>query len=73
MSDNRDDNGQYKQEFADEEFLEAVRGLPVASTQNVADNVGCSYNLAYRRLMTLGAQSRVRKEDVGTSFVWFIH
>lgn len=66
----RDDSGKWNPQFADEEFLNAVASLPVASTQRVADEVGCSYDLAYRRLKQLADESRVDSEKVGGSFVW---
>ena len=40
--DDRDDEGKFSQEYADEEFVAAVENLDVASTQRVADRVGCS-------------------------------
>ena len=66
----RDDTGQFTEEYSNEAFLSAIESLPVASTQNVADEVGCSYDLAYRRLKSLRDAGEVRKEDVGGSFVW---
>jgi DNA-binding transcriptional regulator YhcF (GntR family) len=56
--------------FNDVAFVDAVAVLPVASTQNVADEVGCSYDLAYRRLKTLENEGRVKSETVRGSFVW---
>jgi len=66
----RDDGGRWSPQFEDEEFLHAVGSLPVASTQRVADEVGCSYDLAYRRLGALEDEERVASEEVGGSFVW---
>lgn len=66
----RDDEGQFTEEYADEEFLSAIRGLSVASTQNIADEVGCSYDLAYRRLKSLEQDREVECEEVGGSFIW---
>jgi CTP-dependent riboflavin kinase len=66
----RDDDGQFTQEYEDKAFLSAITSLSVASTQSVADEVGCSYDLAYRRLKALNDEGEVRKEEVGGSFVW---
>jgi len=66
----RDDGGQFTEEYEDEAFLSAIEGLTVASTQSVADEVGCSYDLAYRRLKALKEDGDVSKEEVGGSFVW---
>ena len=68
----RDEEGKYSESFPDADFIEAVRAVPVASTQNVADEVGCSYDLAYRRLTTLYEENRVQREEVGNSFVYYV-
>jgi CTP-dependent riboflavin kinase len=68
----RDDDGKYSESFSDADFINAVRAVPVASTQNVADEVGCSYNLAYRRLTTLYEEDSIQREEVGTSFVYYL-
>jgi GTP-sensing pleiotropic transcriptional regulator CodY len=70
MADDRDDGGRFSEQYPDEAFVEAVRTLDVASTSNVADRVGCSYDLAYRRLGELESAGDVRSESVGRSFVW---
>lgn len=66
----RNEEGKFDQQYSENDFLEAVEVLPVASTQNVADEVGCSYDLAYRRLKEIEAEGRVEHEEVGGSFVW---
>ena len=68
--EDRDEGGKFNQEYSDEEFLSAVENLPVAGTQKVADEVGCSYNLAYRRLKNLNESGQVNCEKVGSAFVW---
>lgn len=68
--EDRDDQGQFTEEYSDEAFISAIESLPVASTQNIADEVGCSYDLAYRRLKALREDEEIEKEDVGGSFVW---
>jgi CTP-dependent riboflavin kinase len=67
---NRDDEGQFTEEYADKEFLSAISGLSVASTQNIANEVDCSYDLAYRRLKSLEEEGKVEPEEVGGSFIW---
>ena len=66
----RNDEGKFNKKYPDRNFISAVESLPVASTQNVADKVGCSYDLAYRRLQDLEEESEIEKEEVGGSFVW---
>jgi len=68
----RDEEGQFKREYCDEDFLSGIDELPVASTQNVADEVGCSYDLAYRRLQDLEKKGDIKREEVGGSFIWLI-
>jgi CTP-dependent riboflavin kinase len=68
--EDRDEEGKFNKQYPDEEFLSAVRNLPVASTQNVANEVGCSYDLAYRRLKYMERNGEINKEEVGSSFVW---
>jgi hypothetical protein len=70
MADERTDDGQFDQQYTRSSFLDAIESLPVASTQSVADHVGCSYDLAYRRLKMLDSEGVVSHEDVGGSFVW---
>lgn len=72
MAKERDEEGRFSEEFPDEAFLQAIKSLPVASTQKVADEVGCSYDLAYRRLKTLEEEDEVTYDKVGQSFVWLL-
>lgn len=66
----RDEDGKFNQEYPDESFLSAIESTTIASTQNVADEVGCSYDLAYRRLKSLQESDEIHREEVGGSFVW---
>lgn len=70
MPKDRDETGRFSREYEDEQFLSAVASLSVASTQSVADEVGCSYDLAYRRLQELEERGEISVEKVGGSFVW---
>lgn len=71
MADERDaDTGQFSEQYPREAFLNAVDNLEVATTSNVAEAVGCSYDLAYRRLHDLAADGHVESTDVGGSFIW---
>jgi len=69
--DDRDDEGKYTETYSDEAFLTAVDELDVASTQNIADTVGCSYDLAYHRLKNLEQESKVETQEVRDAFLWF--
>lgn len=72
MNEERDEEGKYSEVYPDSVFLEAVREVPVASTQNVAEEVGCSYDLAYRRLGDIFETGRLKREEVGNSFVYYV-
>jgi len=72
MDDDRDREGKYSETYPDSDFIGATQELPVASTQNVADEVGCSYDLAYRRLKDLFENGEIEREEVGNSFVYYI-
>lgn len=67
-----EDSGRYEEEFPREEFLRAVEELDSPTTSNVASYVGCSYDLAYRRLKGLEEEGVVRSDTVGNSFLWRI-
>lgn len=71
MAEDRDEEGKYKEKYNSDQFLDAVSNLNVASTQNVADKIGCSYDLAYHRLNELDDSGKLSYENVGGSFVWY--
>jgi len=62
--------GKFNEKYPDEAFLQAVESLSPATTSKVAENIGCSYDLAYRRLNTLADRGSVARQEVGGSFVW---
>jgi len=66
--DNR--SGRYTTEFESETFIEAVDELGLASTRDIADEVGCSYDLAYRRLKELADEGLVEGNKVGNTYHW---
>lgn len=65
-----DDTGRFRQEFADEDFLTAVREGDLPTTREVADAVGCKYRTAYARLSRLEDTGHVASRTVGNSLVW---
>lgn len=69
-TDRDDESGRFREQYPTEAFLKAVEELDVATTSKVAERVGCSYDLAYRRLNTLAEDEKLEKTDVGGSFVW---
>ena len=62
---------QYERKYPDGAFLEAVRKCEVASTKNVADEIGCDRSTAYRRLKQLEKRDEIGSETLGgDSKVW---
>jgi transposase len=66
--DNR--SGRYTTEYELEVFVEAVETLGVSSTRDIADKVGCSYDLAYRRLNQLAEEGEVEGNKFGNTYLW---
>lgn len=67
----RDESGQYVTTYPDTAFLHAIRemdGLP--GTGEIAAAVGCSHDLARRRLRELEEKEKVNAETVGNAVVW---
>lgn len=66
--DNR--SGRYTIEYESGAFIEAVENLEFASTRDVADEVGCSYDLAYQRLNELADEGDIEGNKVGNTYHW---
>jgi len=71
MNRDRDEySGRYTREYPVFEFNEAVQKSDGLSTAEVADIVGCSSDLAYRRLKELEEDGEVVANLVGGSYQW---
>jgi len=68
--DRDEETGKFSQQYEREQFLKAIEKLDTPTTAAVAEHVGCSYDLAYRRLHGLEADGLVTKDDVGGTFLW---
>jgi len=66
--DNR--SGRYTTEFEPGAFVDAVQELGLSSTRDIADEVGCSYDLAYRRLKELAEEGYIEGDMVGNTYHW---
>ncbi len=64
--------GRFEESFHDDVFLKALTEDSVLSTKEVAKEVGCSYNLAYRRLRELAEEGRLEGKIIGNSYAWWI-
>jgi transposase len=69
-TDRDEESGKFTQKYSREAFLQAVDKLDNATTARVADEVGCSYDLAYRRLKRLEKEGEVSLTKIGSSFIW---
>lgn len=65
-----DESGQFTEQYPREAFLNAVSQIENATTSKIAERVGCSYDLAYRRLGTLADEDEISKVMVGSSYIW---
>lgn len=71
MKPDRDEySGRYTREYEASEFIAALEELSAVSTAEVADVVGCSRDLAYRRLTELADKGRVEGESIGRTYRW---
>ena len=70
-ADRDDESGKYTETYRPEAFVDAVREADgFAGTQDVADVVGCSYELAYKRLRALADEGDVESRKVANARVW---
>jgi len=73
MDRERDDfSGRYTEEYPLGTFLKSVERIGRASTTEIANEVGCSYDLAYRRLQELEEAEKVKGEIIGGSYNWWL-
>lgn len=68
----RKDNGQLKEQYTDDDFIEAVTELRIASAGDIADYVGCTNTTAKRRLRELAKQNKItgKKSGTGVNGIW---
>lgn len=69
-ADRDEESGKFTEKYPREAFVRAVENIENATTKKVANEVGCSYDLAYRRLNTLAEESEITRTEIGSSFVW---
>jgi len=63
-------SGRFEAEFTDEEFIQTLDELDGAPTSEVAQEIGCKRNTAYKRLKQLEDDGLVEGEPVGNSLIW---
>lgn len=63
--------GRYVAEYPVEEFVAAIRELGRdASTKAIADEVGCQYDTAYKKLTRLEDAGRVESRKIASARLW---
>jgi len=71
MGRDRDEySGRFNREYPVSQFKEAVENSEGLSTNEVAEKVGCSQKLAYRRLKELEESGEIEANLVGGSYQW---
>lgn len=68
--DRDDDTGQFRRQYPDSAFLDALADRAFAPTRDVAETVGCSYETAYKTLRRLHDKEAVERHDVGAAAAW---
>jgi CTP-dependent riboflavin kinase len=69
-ADRDEESGKFTEQYSRAAFLEAVDSIENATTTKIAEKVGCSYDLAYRRLKALEEGGEVSRTEIGSSFIW---
>lgn len=71
VPDRDTDTGQYVAEYPAEAFFAAIRELGRdASTSAIADEVGCKYDTAYKKLIRLEDAGEVRSRKIASARLW---
>lgn len=71
MAERDEDSGRYTETYPLDQFVEALRALGgAAGTQDVADEVGCIYDTAYKKLRSLEDDGRVTSQKVANARLW---
>ena len=73
MPERDEDTGRYTAEYSIESFKEAIRGLGRdASTKAIADEVGCEYDTAYKKLTRMESAGHVTGRKIASARLWEI-
>ena len=73
MAPERDETtGRYVADHPPEEFVDAIDRLGDAGTQEIADEVGCQYQTAYKRLRALEDDGRITRRKIANANLWVL-
>ena len=71
--DRDDETGRYTEEYPPDDFVAAIEaGGGATGTKDVADAVGCSYELAYRKLRQMADDGTIDRRKVGNVNLWVV-
>jgi CRP-like cAMP-binding protein len=72
--DERDeDTGKFTNAYSYQEFVDSLESLSgQASTQDIADEVGCAYRTAYQKLVELEEQNKITSKKVANARLWML-
>jgi predicted ArsR family transcriptional regulator len=65
-----EETGRYTTQYQRQDFLKALEEEDFLSTSDVAEKVGCTQNLAYRRLKELEEDGEVKSKEIGRYLAW---
>ena len=69
-----DDSGKYTEKYPPDAFIAALEAEGgSAGTQPIADRVGCSYETAYKKLISLAEDGEISQQKVGNANLWKIN
>ena len=71
MPDRDEETGRYTGEYSDEDFLNAIGSEGgMAGTGEIADQVGCAHDTAYKRLKRMENEGLLTSQKVGNTLLW---
>jgi len=74
MPDRDERTGRYTGEYSTEDFLSAIRDEGgMVGTGEVADQIGCAHDTAYKRLQKMEDDGLVSSRKVGNTLVWSVN
>jgi predicted ArsR family transcriptional regulator len=65
-----EETGKFTTQYQREDFLNALEEGDFLATSDVAEVVGCTQNLAYRRLKELENEGKVKSKEIGRFLAW---
>lgn len=74
MTKERDEKtGKYTESYPLDQFVSVLNSLSGATTQEVADEIGCAYRTAHAKLSDLEDSGEVKSRKVGNAKLWTVN